>query len=159
MVKPDEGIIHLEFINPARDAIHEITGQWPVRFARVMDHAGSVHLRFLRKHTPVGKGGNPNARPGALKRGWRKTRAGRGEEAEIDITNIEPHIEWVTEGRPAIDNRPRGYPLHFWINGEELYRWSVKKAKPNPFHERAFEEASDQLESELPGIIEAELLG
>lgn len=131
----------------------------PRGWGGMMDRGAGIYVYELKIRTPRGTGGDPTGpAPGTLARNWTYRRTGAGAATGRRIYNRMAYLRFVIQGRAAIDMRRGGqrivsagrrYPLHFWINGQEFYRWRVRRARPNPFHIEAIWSARRRVAGEL----------
>lgn len=125
----------------AQAGVRATAKRLPNGWALVQDEAADLYLAELMADTPEGHG----LQPGGLKAGWKTRREGAGATATRLVYNTRPYLRWVIKGRDAIDQRTKPvderWPLHFWIDRQEFYRWKVKAVAPNPFHRNAIRRA------------------
>jgi hypothetical protein len=123
-------------------------------FGGVMDDVAELYRVALVQRTPVSHSGGPRSRAGRTRAGWKVRREGRGLQATRVVYNTQDTLRFVLQGRAAIDMRtrtgPARHPLHFWIDGEEFYRWHVKAAPANNFVPAAMRAARAQVRRQFP---------
>jgi hypothetical protein len=143
----------------ARAVLDAAATRLPRGWGGFLDQAAGIYVYELKVRTPRGTGGDPTGpASGTLARNWLYRRTGTGAASGRQVYNRMAYLKFVIQGRGAIDmtrgggrivSAERRYPLHFWINGQEFYRWRVRRARPNPFHIEAIWTARRRTAAEL----------
>lgn len=121
-----------------RAALPRLQRRLPPGLGLLLDDAGEVYRQELRDRTPIGRGGNPRKRrAGRTRAGWKVRKVSTAGLTSREIYNTEATLDIIVRGRKAIDQTTKTgaarHPLHFWIDGIELYRWRVKAVPANNF--------------------------
>lgn len=127
-------ILELKYkTNGASAIIREEQRRLGAGLPTVLTHLANIEKEELEHLTPVSHSGRPGYVAGQTKKSWKVKSSGSGANATRLIYNEKRTLRFVLKGRKAIDNTEKGYPLHFWIDGREFYRWRVRAAKANNF--------------------------
>jgi hypothetical protein len=142
----------------ARAVLQADARRLPAGWGQAMTAMAALYRTALAARTAVGHSGSPKGpKPGRAAAGWKVRSSGAGGAAVRTLYNTQPYLRWVLKGRAAIDQTkktgPARHPLHFWIDGQEFYRWRVKAAPANNFIPTAMAAARRQAVRQLPALV------
>lgn len=123
------------------------------RWADVVMGVADLTIKALHDAAPVGEEGpddEDTEEPRHMRDAFYTEVVRRGSRPRVLIKNKKWYLRLVLGGRKAIDQRlkppERRWPLHFYSDGQEYYRWFVKASAPNPFDKRAVQSVRHRTE-------------